>query len=75
MTIEGIDPNQITVTPGGAILYKGEDIRAKLSGKTPASLGVNLSCINSSHCTAVNIQCENLGRSENCVNVGLCRSA
>lgn len=78
MTNESIDPNQITITPGGAILYKGEDIRAKLQSKGRASaqiLGMNHSCMNSGNCVAINMQCGNIGSSERSVNAGFCQSA
>jgi len=72
--IPKVNPEEITVTPGGNILYRGRDISSELSLPKPRSklVSTNLACINSSSCSSINMQCDNLEEMPMTVNFGFC---
>jgi len=71
-----VDPNEITITPGGSILYRNRDIRGEL-GLVPLSkreMGTNLTCTNGSQCRNINFQCNNQDESNSTINVSICNN-
>jgi len=66
-----INPEDIVVTPNGAILYKGEDLRPVLSGGRIPERGVNWACGNVS-CGSSNVQCFDDRPLPDAVNIGFC---
>ena len=67
-----IDPNEITVTPGGAIYYKGKDIRETMGLSVGRSMSTNMACLNSESCLSVNIGCDNRDGARDGINTGFC---
>jgi hypothetical protein len=75
--IPKVNPEEIVVTPGGGILYRGRDIRSELNLPKPRSklLNTNLACINASSCSGINLQCDNLEEMPMAVNFGFCANS
>jgi hypothetical protein len=69
--VMSIDPEDIVVTPNGAILFKGEDLRPVLSGERVSERGVNWACGNKS-CGSSNVQCFDDIPLLEAINIGFC---
>lgn len=66
-----IDPDDIVITPNGAILYKGRDLRRDMSSNTLEPRGVNWACGNGS-CRSLNVQCSDDSPLPIGVNIAFC---